>query len=213
MSDPSPTGSPTPLPSPTTPSPTPVPLPSPTLQPSPVSPSPTVPTPTVTPSPTVPTPSPTPSPTAPTNQSLGELLQTASGAGSYQTLARIVSETGVGGTLRSQGGEFTILAPTDEAFARIPSATLERLLLPQNRALLGRILAYHVVPGEVTSSEFRTGGVQTLGGGIAVRVTPERIIVNDGSVVQPNIQASNGVVHGINTVLMPREIRNQLGRL
>jgi uncharacterized surface protein with fasciclin (FAS1) repeats len=75
---------------------------------------------------------------------------------------------------------------------------------------LGRILAYHVIPGELTSSQLRTGGVDTLAGGIAIRVTPERIIVNDGSVVQPNIQAANGVVHGINTVLMPRQLRQQV---
>jgi uncharacterized surface protein with fasciclin (FAS1) repeats len=168
-------------------------------------------TPSPSPSPTRPAPAPTPGGSA--SGSLGELLQQASSAGSYRTLARIVQETGVGGTLRSRGGDYTILAPTDEAFSRLPAGTLDRLLRPENRALLGRILAYHVIPGEITSSQMRTGGVETLGGGISVRVNSGRVIVNDGSVVQPDIQASNGVVHGISTVLMSRELRQQVTSL
>ena len=198
---PSPTTSPSPRPSPTT---SPSPRPSPTTSPSPL-PSPT----------TSPSPRPSPSPTTPptSSQTLGELLQTASSAGQFRILAQAVQASGVGGTLASQGGQFTILAPTDAAFNALPPGTLNRLLQPQNRALLTRLLAYHVVPGRVTSAQLRTGGLRTLGGGVAVRVTPQRIVINDGSVVQPDLQARNGVVHGVSRVLMPRDLRQQINNL
>ncbi|NEQ28175.1 MAG: fasciclin domain-containing protein, partial [Microcoleus sp. SIO2G3] len=147
------------------------------------------------------------------SQTLGELLQSASSAGQFRILAQAVQAAGVGGTLAQQGGQFTILAPTDAAFNALPPGTLNRLLQPQNRRLLARVLAYHVVPGRVTSSQLRTGAVRTLGGGVAVRVTPQRIVVNDGSVVTPDIQARNGVIHGVSRVLMSRELRNEIARL
>lgn len=147
------------------------------------------------------------------NQRLAPLLQQAAGAGSFTTLARAVEAAGLTNELQNLGGNYTILAPTDAAFANLPAGTLDRLLQPQNRALLRQVLSYHVIPQEVTANQFSTGTARVLGGGIAVRVTPERIIVNDGSVVQSDIQAENGVVHAINRVLMPRELREQLTSL
>jgi uncharacterized surface protein with fasciclin (FAS1) repeats len=151
-----------------------------------------------------------PAPATTQNQRLAPLLQQAASAGSFNTLARLVEAAGVSNVLQSQGGEYTILAPTDDAFAQLPNGTVEQLLRPENRALLRRVLAYHVIPQALPSNNLTTGSVATLGGGIAVRVTPERIIVNNGSVVQPDIQAQNGVVHAINRVLLPRELREQL---
>lgn len=147
------------------------------------------------------------------SQNLVNLLQQVSRSGSFNTLAQAVQAAGLTDTLRTTGGEFTIFAPTDEAFAALPPGTLQALLRPENRGLLRQVLAYHVVPGEVTSSELTTGGVRTLGGGIAVRVTPDRIVINDGSVIQPDIQAANGVVHVVNRVLLPRELRQRLTNL
>lgn len=152
-------------------------------------------------------------PGATENQRLAPLLQQAAGTGSFTTLARAVAAAGLTNELQAQGGNFTILAPTDAAFASLPAGVVDRLLEPQNRDLLRRVLSYHVIPQEVTANDFTTGTTRVLGGGIAVRVTPERIIVNDGSVVQSNIQAQNGVVHAINRVLMPRELRDQLAAL
>ncbi|MCU0552409.1 MAG: fasciclin domain-containing protein [Leptolyngbya sp. Prado105] len=156
-------------------------------------------------------PSPSPSPASGTteNQRLTPLLQQAANSG-FSTLARLVAAAGVGNALQSQGGEYTILAPTDAAFAQLPTGTVDRLLRPENRDLLRRVLAYHVIPQAVTSDQLKTGGVSTLGGGVAVRVTPERIIINNGSVVQPDIQAQNGVVHAISQVLVPTTLRQQL---
>jgi uncharacterized surface protein with fasciclin (FAS1) repeats len=147
------------------------------------------------------------------NQPLAPLLQQAASAGSYTTLARAVEAAGLTSELQASGGSYTILAPTDAAFASLPTGTVNRLLQPENRALLQRLLSYHVIPQELTSDQFSTGAVDVLGGTVAVRVTPERIIINNGSVVQPNIQAQNGVVHGISQVLMPQELREQIAAL
>lgn len=141
---------------------------------------------------------------------LSELLQQISQTGSFTTLSRAVEAAGLNDALGSQDGSFTILAPTDDAFAALPQDKLQRLLQPENRALLQRLLAYHVVPGAVTSSQIQTGNLRTLGGGVAVRVTSEGIVINNASVVQPDIQAENGVVHVISQVLMPEELRQQI---
>ncbi len=141
---------------------------------------------------------------------LSELLQQVSAAGSFTTLAQAVEASGLTSSLRSQGGEFTILAPTDDAFAAIPQDKLQRLLQPENRTLLQRVLAYHVVPGTVTADQLQTGTLRTLGGGVAVRVTPERVVINNGSVLRADIPAQNGIVHAVSQVLMPQELREQI---
>ncbi len=192
LDSPTPSTTPTPSDSPTPspiPSESPVPLPSPTAQPSPSTPADT------------------------SDSSASELLRQASSAGSFTTLARIVQTAGLTNALQSRGGRYTIFAPTDAAFAALPAGTLEKLLQPRNRQLLTRILAYHVAPGEYRSSALKTGGVKTLGGGLAIEVTPQRVIVNNGSVVQADIQASNGVIHAVNRVMISRELRQQLGAL
>jgi uncharacterized surface protein with fasciclin (FAS1) repeats len=144
------------------------------------------------------------------NQSPTELLQQLSQAGSFNTLAQAVEAAGLSGALQNSGGRYTILAPTDEAFAELPQGTLEQLLRPENQGLLRQVLSYHVIPTELPSNQLNTGGVDTLGGGIAVRVTPDRIIVNDGSVIRSDIQTRNGIVHVVNRVLMPSELRQQI---
>lgn len=160
------------------------------------------------------TPRPVPSPAAsPTNAPLGQLLQQAQKAGSFTTLAQAVQAAGVSGGLQARGGRYTIFAPTDAAFAALPAGTVEKLLRPQNRALLRQVLAYHVVPGEYTSRTLKSGKLSTLAGGIAVEATSRGVIVNDANVVQADIQASNGVVHAINRVLLPRELRQRLQAL
>lgn len=172
--------------------------------PSPTSPSPAQPPASATP----------PSGNTPTaNQPLSVLLQQASSAGSFRTLSQAVEAAGLSNVLQTRGGRYTVFAPTDEAFAALPQGTLEKLLQPENRELLTRILAYHVVPNEVTSNQLRTGAVSTLGGGLAVRVTPERVIVNNGSVVQADIRAANGIIHAVNRVMIPADLRQRLADL
>ncbi|MGB3200528.1 MAG: fasciclin domain-containing protein [Nodosilinea sp.] len=87
---------------------------------------------------------------------------------------------------------------------------LEYLLQPENQDLLARVLTYHVVEGSVTSDQLSTGGVDTLGGGVAVAVRDSGVVVNNASVVNADIQASNGVIHAVNRVLPPETLQQQL---
>lgn len=180
--------------------------------PPPTAPSPDATTPAEPPA-AAPTPDAATPPTS-SNASLTDLLQQVStqqnpSGNSFNTLAQAVEAADIAGLLQNSG-PVTIFAPTDAAFAELPDGALELLLRPENQNLLRQVLAYHVVPGEVTSGQLQTGGVSTLGGGLAVRVTPERIVVNNGSVIRADIQASNGVVHAVNRVLLPPQIRQQL---
>jgi len=137
------------------------------------------------------------------------IVELASGNESFNTLTQAVQAAGLTDTLSGQG-PYTVFAPTDEAFSQLPDGALEYLLQPENRDLLRQVLTYHVVPGEVTASEITSGPVEALGGGLAVRVAEDRIIVNNASVIQPNVQASNGVVHAVNRVLLPETLQQTL---
>lgn len=149
--------------------------------------------------------------TSSTNKlTLSELLQRGASAGSFKTLAKAIQEAGLTQMIQESNGSFTVFAPTDEAFAALPAGTLEKLLKPENKALLRQVLAYHVVPSELPSNELKTGLVKTLGGGLAVRVSPGKVVVNDATVIQPDIKASNGVVHAINRVLISPTVKQRL---
>ncbi|NJM85082.1 MAG: fasciclin domain-containing protein [Leptolyngbyaceae cyanobacterium RM2_2_21] len=137
------------------------------------------------------------------------IVEIASGNPAFDTLVQAVQAANLAGTL-SGDGPFTVFAPTNDAFAQLPAGAVEALLMPENRDLLQRLLKYHVVAGEVMSNQLSTGKVETLDGGLAVRVTSDRVIINDASVTQPDIQASNGVIHVVSRVLMPRELRNEI---
>lgn len=137
------------------------------------------------------------------------LVQLAQESGSFTTLLHAGQAAGLLDTLAGNG-PYTIFAPTDAAFAALPQGVVAAALKPENKELLRQVLLYHVVPGRVTSSQLKTGTVKTLGGGIAIRVTEDRVIVNNGSVTQADIQASNGVAHVINRVLIPPQIRAQI---
>ena len=137
------------------------------------------------------------------------LVELASGQENFSTLLQAVQAAGLEETLAGEG-PYTVFAPTNEAFAALPEGAVELLLRPENQELLRQVLTYHVVPGRVTSDQITSGPVDTLGGGVAVQVTEDRVIVNDGSVIQPDIQASNGVAHAVNRVLLPRELRETL---
>jgi uncharacterized surface protein with fasciclin (FAS1) repeats len=142
-------------------------------------------------------------------QSVGNLVQVLSNDDSFNTLVRAVQAAGLADTLSTQG-PFTVFAPTDQAFDNLPAGQLDTLLKPENRELLRSILLYHVAQGEIQSGQLQNGGLKTLGGGLAVRVLPDRVFINDSTVVKADIPASNGVIHAIDRVLMPRELRAEL---
>jgi len=135
-------------------------------------------------------------------QTPGTIVDVASGNDNFDTLVAAVQAADLVDALSSEG-PFTVFAPTDEAFAQLPDGVLDALLEPENQDLLTEVLLYHVVPDEVTSDELESGGLDTLNGGLAIAVEPDRVIVNNASVIQPDVDASNGVIHAINRVLVP----------
>jgi len=145
-----------------------------------------------------------PAPTA------NSIVGVASGNQSFTTLTQAIQAAGMTDLLSGEG-PYTVFAPTDEAFAQLPDGALQFLLQPENRELLRQVLAYHVVPREVASNQIATGAIEAIGGGLAVRVTSDnRVIVNNASVIQPDIQANNGVIHAVNRVLLPETLQRQI---
>lgn len=134
-----------------------------------------------------------------------DVVDTAIAAGDFTTLVAALKAAGLVDTLRGDG-PFTIFAPTDAAFAKIPKATLQSLLQPENREQLTRILTYHVVPGRVTAQQVKSMRDAKTVQGARVRFasTDHGVRVNNSNVVKTDITASNGIIHVIDTVLMPK---------
>lgn len=131
------------------------------------------------------------------------VAQVVEGNESFSTLSQAIDAAGLQETL-NEPGPYTIFAPTDEAFAALPPETLDQLLQPENQELLRQILSYHVVPGSVTSPSITPGQVDTVSGeAVTVENAAGEITVDGAQVVEPDIIASNGVVHGIDQVLLP----------
>ena len=130
------------------------------------------------------------------------IVQTAVAAGQFNTLASLLTKAGLVDTL-STGGPFTVFAPTDAAFAKVPKATLDALAM--NPALLKSVLLYHVVPGRVTAADVvKLNSAKTLNGSsVLVNVKPGAVFVNQAKVTTPDVMASNGVIHVIDKVLIP----------
>ncbi|MDM8167197.1 fasciclin domain-containing protein [Roseovarius sp.] len=132
-----------------------------------------------------------------------DIVDTAVNAEGFETLVAAVEAAGLVETLKGEG-PFTVFAPTDEAFAALPEGTVEDLLLPENKDQLTAILTYHVVPGKVMSGDLTDGmTAATVEGSDVTIMTEGGVMVNDASVVQPDIEASNGVIHVIDKVIMP----------
>lgn len=141
---------------------------------------------------------------APKNTSNKDIVDTAVAAGSFQTLAKALQAAGLVSTLKGPG-PFTVFAPTDEAFAKLPAGTLDDLLKPENKEKLRAILTYHVIPGKVTSAKVMTLSSAKTVNGQEVKITTMggNVMVNNARVVQADIVASNGVIHVIDTVILP----------
>jgi transforming growth factor-beta-induced protein len=134
------------------------------------------------------------------------IVQTAVKAGSFKTLAMLLDKAGLVETL-SGPGPFTVFAPTDDAFAKLPKETVESLLKPENKAALVRVLTYHVVPGRVFSNKVASKGwsASTVQGGeLTSAASGKGWTVSGSGISATDIDASNGVIHVIDTVLMPK---------
>ena len=134
-----------------------------------------------------------------------DIVDTAVGAGKFNTLVAAVKAAGLAETLKGPG-PFTVFAPTDEAFAKLPKGMVEDLLKPENKAKLASILTYHVVPGKVMAADIKgkKSDVKTVQGGMLMVDATKDVMVNDAKVVIADVAASNGVIHAIDTVVMPK---------
>lgn len=133
-----------------------------------------------------------------------DIVDTAVAAGQFNTLAAALEAADLIGTLKGDG-PFTVFAPTDEAFAKLPEGTVESLLLPENRDKLVAILTYHVVPGKVLAKDVvKLSGATTVNGGdVTIAVADGSVRVDNANVVATDIAASNGVIHVIDSVILP----------
>ncbi len=132
-----------------------------------------------------------------------DIVATAKSTGTFNTLVAALDAAGKTTMLKSEG-PFTVFAPTDEAFAKLPKGTVETLLKPENKEKLGAILAYHVMKGVVMAKDVKTMMAPTVNGAqLNIKVTNGKVMVNDAHVVKADVKASNGVIHVIDKVLMP----------
>ena len=134
-----------------------------------------------------------------------DIVDTAVGAGSFTTLAAALQAADLVDTLKGPG-PFTVFAPTDDAFAKLPAGTVEDLLKPENKAKLQAILTYHVVPGKVMAADVvKISSAKTASGqNLSIKVEGETVMVDDAKVVKTDIECSNGVIHVIDTVVLPK---------
>jgi uncharacterized surface protein with fasciclin (FAS1) repeats len=130
-----------------------------------------------------------------------DIVDVAVKAGSFKTLVAAVQAAGLVDTLKGPG-PFTVFAPTDEAFAKIPKAQLDALL--KDKAALSKILTYHVVSGKVMAKDVKAGKVKSVQGAEITVKTEGGVMVDSAKVIATDVAASNGVIHAIDTVIMPK---------
>ena len=162
--------------------------------------------PAATPEPPTPKPQPTamPEPTVTPEPMLKDIVDTAVADGRFTTLVAAVKAAGLVDTLKGKG-PFTVFAPTDDAFAKLPAGTIDELLKPENKQKLTDILLYHVVSGKVMAADVTklTSAQTVLGKDVAVKVDMGNVYINDAKVIITDIETSNGVIHVIDAVLLP----------
>jgi len=135
-----------------------------------------------------------------------DIVDTAVAAGSFKTLAAALKAAGLVDTLKGPG-PFTVFAPTDEAFAKLPAGTVEMLLKPENKGKLTRILTYHVVAGKVMAADAAklTSAKAVSGDTLTIAAQGGGVMIDKAKVVKADIAASNGVIHVLDTVILPKE--------
>ena len=134
-----------------------------------------------------------------------DVVDTAVNAGSFNTLVAAVKAADLVDTLKGEG-PFTVFAPTDEAFAKLPAGTLDDLLKPENKAKLQAILTYHVVSGKVMAKDVMTmKEAKTVNGeSVMISMDANTVMIDNAKVVQADVECSNGVIHVIDTVILPK---------
>ena len=137
-------------------------------------------------------------------QKIKDIVETASSVGNFENLCTALKAAELIETLQGEG-PFTVFAPTDDAFAKLPSGTIEDLLKPENKEKLVSILTYHVVPGKLMASEVtQMSEAETVNGqSISIRIEGDFVMVDSAKVVETDIECSNGVIHVIDAVVLP----------
>jgi len=133
-----------------------------------------------------------------------DIVDTAVAAGKFETLAAALEAAGLVDTLKGDG-PFTVFAPTDEAFAKLPEGTVEELLKPENKDQLIAVLTYHVVPGKVAAKDVvKLSGATTVNGqDVSIAVDGSSVMVDNANVIMTDIETSNGIIHVIDAVILP----------
>ena len=139
---------------------------------------------------------------APAEAVAGDIVAVASGTEGFATLVAAVTAAGLVETLQG-AGPFTVFAPNDAAFAALPAGLVDKLLLPENLAVLTSILTYHVVSGKIMSTDVMAGDAPSVEGSTIALGTTDGVQVNDATVIAADVEASNGVIHVIDKVLVP----------
>ena len=134
-----------------------------------------------------------------------DIVDTAAGAGNFNTLVAAIKAADLVPTLKGDG-PFTVFAPTDEAFSKLPPGTLEDLLKPENKSKLQSILTYHVVPGKVMAKDVTTlSEAKTVNGAnLMVKADGGKVMIDNAQVTKTDIECSNGIIHVIDTVVIPK---------
>jgi uncharacterized surface protein with fasciclin (FAS1) repeats len=148
-------------------------------------------------------------PATPTTQTrtVGTIVEVASSNPAFTTLVAAIKAAGLVDTLSGKG-PFTVFAPTDAAFKALPKGTLEKLLKPENKATLVKILTYHVVPGSIASKAIKAGDVKTVeGASVKIQVKKGRVTVDNAKVTKADVKTSNGIIHVIDKVLLPPNVK------
>lgn len=135
-------------------------------------------------------------------EEVGTIVDVAAGNEDFSILVDAVTAADLAATL-SGDGPFTVFAPTNDAFAALPAEVTDRLLLPCNKGALAKILTYHVVPSKVAAADIKPGAVATVEGQTVTLAVSDGVTVNDAKVVTADVATSNGVVHVIDSVLVP----------
>lgn len=141
---------------------------------------------------------------ASTAKATQDIVGVAASAGTFNTLVAAVKAAGLVDTLKGPG-PFTVFAPTDEAFAKLPAGTVESLLKPENKQKLAAILTYHVVPGKVMAADVKTMQAKTVNGqNLAIKAGANGVTINGANVTATDVAATNGVIHVIDSVVLPK---------
>lgn len=136
---------------------------------------------------------------------MGTVVDIAAAGPDFSTLVAAITAADLAGTLSGEG-PFTVFAPTNEAFAALPAGVLDALLLPENKDALVKILTYHVVPGTVLAADITDGDVATVEGQTVTISTADGVTVNGAKVVTADVVADNGVIHAIDSVILPPDV-------